>query len=147
MLGRLISDPEGVEGRPAEVEGLGLFDMNTVMESRKQLNHKVYRGDGVLSGVDFSGYEMHMGKTEMNQAGLTVISSVIYLDEKQKLLGTYLHGLFENGEVVSRLIKMFGCGDLRVGDYADEKEKQLDLLAETIKNNCDISRIMAEAGI
>ena len=29
MLGRRIRDPEGIEGRPGEAEGLGLLDLET----------------------------------------------------------------------------------------------------------------------
>src|ERR1700693_3057933 len=61
MLGRTIADPDGVEGPPAKVAGLGLLEVETVMSNDKQL--EAVRGT-TAEGVPFSGYEMHMGVTE-----------------------------------------------------------------------------------
>lgn len=37
MLGRTIADPDGIEGAPGEVAGLGLLDVSTVMKPEKQI--------------------------------------------------------------------------------------------------------------
>ena len=37
MLGRSIADPHGIEGPPSKVEGLGLFDVDTILEGDKVL--------------------------------------------------------------------------------------------------------------
>ena len=37
MLGKTIADPDGVDGRPATVEGLGLLNVETVMAGKKQV--------------------------------------------------------------------------------------------------------------
>ena len=37
MLGKTLSDPEGMEGRAETVQGLGLLDMETSMTSEKSL--------------------------------------------------------------------------------------------------------------
>jgi adenosylcobyric acid synthase len=46
MLGRTISDPNGIEGPPRTVPGLGLLDVDTVMTSDKTLREVT----GVLTG-------------------------------------------------------------------------------------------------
>ena len=61
MLGRRIADPEGVEGPPGEVEGLGLLDVETVMTGDKALTHVT--GTCLANGAPFAGYEMHIGRT------------------------------------------------------------------------------------
>src|SRR6202042_2496496 len=61
MLGRTIADPDGIEGPPATVEGLGLLDVQTTLSNAKRL--EPVRGT-TSDGVSFSGYEMHMGVTE-----------------------------------------------------------------------------------
>ena len=61
MLGRSIADPEGIEGPPAKVEGLGLVDVATTLSAEKRL--EPVRG-ATDDGAPFTGYEMHMGVTE-----------------------------------------------------------------------------------
>ena len=61
MLGRSIADPDGIEGPPAAVEGLGLLDVATTLSAEKRL--EPVRGT-TGDGAPFVGYEMHMGATE-----------------------------------------------------------------------------------
>ena len=61
MLGRTIADPDGIEGPPAKVDGLGLLDVETTLSAEKRLEPA--RGT-TSDGIPFSGYEMHMGVTE-----------------------------------------------------------------------------------
>jgi adenosylcobyric acid synthase len=86
MLGRSISDPDGIEGPPRTVPGLGLLDVETVMTGDKTLrevagtlvdaawNGAGSRGGALdvvglhgtaegADGVRFAGYEMHVGMT------------------------------------------------------------------------------------
>ena len=58
MLGRVIRDPEGVEGAPAEVDGLGLLDVETNFVAEKALRLPT----GQWSGVPAAGYEIHHGR-------------------------------------------------------------------------------------
>jgi adenosylcobyric acid synthase len=50
MLGRSISDPDGIEGAPRTVAGLGLLDVETVMTGDKTLREVA----GVLMGIAVS---------------------------------------------------------------------------------------------
>lgn len=81
MLGRSISDLDGIEGPPRTVPGLGLLDVETVMAGGKTLREVSGTLVGVAShgpaspglasdglalhgvGVPFAGYEMHVGLT------------------------------------------------------------------------------------
>ena len=72
MLGRSISDPDGIEGAPRTVPGLGLLDVETVMTGDKTLREvsgtlvgTAPRGGSGSTGTDvpFAGYEMHVGST------------------------------------------------------------------------------------
>src|SRR5690606_33242230 len=58
MLGRSIEDPDGVEGPPGNVEGLGLLDMKTRLGGDKRL---VEVSGATAEGIPFAGYEMHIG--------------------------------------------------------------------------------------
>ena len=67
ILGESIADPDGVEGDPCEVRGLGLLPVHTVFSKEK------YRAQtkgrfiaGPMTGAKVSGYEIHMGRTEVS---------------------------------------------------------------------------------
>ena len=61
MLGRRIADPEGIEGAPGTVEGLGLLDVETVMKPEKHL--ALQEAAYLPSGARVEGYEIHIGET------------------------------------------------------------------------------------
>src|SRR5262249_46561066 len=65
MLGTRISDPDGIEGPPRTVPGLGLLDVETVMTGDKTLREVtgVLVGTSHSAAVAFAGYEMHIGST------------------------------------------------------------------------------------
>ena len=65
MLGRSISDPNGIEGPPRTVPGLGLLDVETVMTGDKTLREVA----GVLTAhAAFAGCGMHVGGTLRDRA-------------------------------------------------------------------------------
>jgi adenosylcobyric acid synthase len=61
MLGKHIHDPYGLEGEAGSSNGLGLLDLETTLESEKQLRNA---GGGLAIGdAPVSGYEIHAGVT------------------------------------------------------------------------------------
>src|SRR6202166_5254853 len=96
MLGRTIADPDGVEGPPAKVAGLGLLDVQTTLAAEKRL--EPVRGT-THDGMPFSGYEMHMGVTEGRDcarpfARLADGSPEGAVSADGRVIGTYINGLF-----------------------------------------------------
>lgn len=61
MLGTSLSDPDGLEGPPQTVRGLGYLDVETTLRGTKTLS--VVDGELWGGGAPFTGYEMHMGQT------------------------------------------------------------------------------------
>jgi len=61
MLGRTIADPDGIEGRPETVAGLGLLAVDTVLAGDKTTVEA--RGKHVATGSEIAGYEIHIGRT------------------------------------------------------------------------------------
>src|SRR5262249_28611247 len=96
MLGRTIADPQGIEGPPGKVDGLGLLAVETVLAGAKRL---APASGATADGVPFSGYEMHMGATEgpdrvrpfaqLGGGGTDGARS-----PNGRVFGTYIHGLF-----------------------------------------------------
>lgn len=74
MLGRSISDPEGVE-EGGNIRGMELLPIDTVLrgkKQRRQLTGKVEGLTGILgamTGCRFEGYEIHMGETRLAESG------------------------------------------------------------------------------
>src|SRR3546814_16913177 len=109
MLGRRIDDPDGMEGPPGGVEGLGLLDVETRLTSAKTLE----RTGGTALGQPFSGYEMHVGRTDgpdcsrpfaMLEGGRPDGAS----SRDGMVMGTYVHGLFASTALRAALLARLG---------------------------------------
>ena len=59
MLGREIADPDGIEGPPPTVPGLGYLELRHSLTGGKTLR----RVSGTAYGAPFEGYEMHVGES------------------------------------------------------------------------------------
>ena len=100
MMGRFLRDPEGVESHPAEMQGLGFFEMATEFYPEKVLR----RVQAMLDLSLFSGrvcgpvqaYEIHMGQTVHHQP-YDPFGEGGAVHPSGRLAGTYYHGLFESG--------------------------------------------------
>jgi len=110
----VIHDPDGVEDTAGSIEGFGLFDFETVLESVKQLRNVTgkFTNDS-LRGVSFSGYEIHCGRTYYPTAQQDEILLEYTIDDQlrpdgvvstdQKVIGSYLHGLFDHPDALDTL--------------------------------------------
>ncbi len=95
MLGREISDPDGIEGPPQTVPGLGYLDFATALTGGKTLR----RVSGTACGAPFEGYEMHVGETE----GEGLSRPFLHFEDGRpegaisadgRVAGCYVHGIF-----------------------------------------------------
>ncbi|WP_093418641.1 cobyric acid synthase [Tranquillimonas alkanivorans] len=146
MLGRAIADPEGIEGPPARVEGLGLLDVETVMRPMKRLalSNAVDRA----SGEAVAGYEIHIGRTE----GPDCARAWLDLDGRPegaaspdvRVSGCYLHGLFTADGFRRAFLSGMGAPVSDVS-YAATVEAALDALAEHLETHMDIDRLLTLA--
>ena len=141
MLGEKIQDLAEVENG-GEVEGLGYIKMNTIFKKKKHTVQKsgVFQGiEGIfhtLNQKKFDGYEIHNGESSITK----VISS------NKNVYGTYVHGIFDSGEIAETILhalaKKKGIKlNLQSFDYEKHKEKELDKLADIIRNSLNIEKI------
>jgi adenosylcobyric acid synthase len=142
MLGRRIADPAGIEGPASEAPGLGLLDVETVLDTNKVLR-EIHAQDTV-SGTMVSGYEIHMGRT----CGPDTRRPMLALDGRPegavsadgRIAGCYLHGLFAADAFRRRFLEGFGIAS----DTAFEAgiEATLDKLADHLAATVDLDRVL-----
>lgn len=143
MLGRSLSDPDGIEGPPSMVEGLGLLDVETVMRPEKRLG--LTDAHHIASGAPVSGYEIHLGHTtgpDRCRAWLRVGQrSEGAASASGRVKGTYLHGLFASDSFrAAFLTEMGAVSDL---SYSDTVEHTLDALAAHLEAHMDLDRLLS----
>jgi len=143
MLGRAIADPDGIEGPPGKIEGLGLIDVETTLSSEKRL--EPVRGT-TSDGSPFSGYEMHMGVTEGADrarpfARLADGTAEGAVSADGRVVGTYIHGLFaDDGQRAAWLARLAG-GAANIA-YEVVIEQTLDALAAHLAAHLDLDRLL-----
>ncbi|WP_246669072.1 cobyric acid synthase [Ancylobacter sp. TS-1] len=142
MLGRTLADPEGVEGPPGIVPGLGLLDVDTVLSAEKRL----VAVTGTAGGAPFAGYEMHMGVTEgpgraRPFAQLDGEGPEGALSPDGRVIGTYAHGLFADDRQRGRWLEALGAAPAGI-DYEAGVEATLDALAEHLSHHIDLDRLL-----
>lgn len=149
MLGMRIDDPHGIEGPPGESAGLGYFDMQTVLFPDKQL-HRV-EGRLALEDATVTGYEIHAGVTQ----GPALSRPAIFLpgrndgarSDDDRIVGTYLHGLFETTAACDALLRWAGLAQPQTPDYIARRDAEISRLADMLETHLDMPAIMELAGI
>jgi adenosylcobyric acid synthase len=146
MLGRSLSDPDGVEGPPSTVAGLNLLDVETRMTGDKRL---VAVTGGTADGVAFAGYEMHLGETvgpdcEKPFATFADGTRDGATSADGRIAGTYIHGLFADDHQRSAWLERLG-GEASTLDYEASVDEALDALAAHCEKHLDVDRLLGHA--
>ena len=145
MLGTQLHDPLGLEGAPGSIDGLGLLDLETVLEAEKQLHN--ITGTLALPGhAPVSGYEIHMGITR--GPALEHPSTLLAdgrpdgaLSDDGQILGSYLHGLFDHPDALAALLAWAGVTDAERIDLSARRQADLERLADSIEAHMDLPRL------
>ncbi len=142
MLGRTISDPDGVDGRPGKVEGLGLLDVDTVMAGKKHVT--LTEACALPNREPVSGYEIHMGETEgpdCTRAWLEVEGRPEgAASANGRILGSYLHGIFSSDAFRAQFLAKLGVKSETA--YEDGVEQTLDDLADHLEQNMNLDLLL-----
>lgn len=143
MLGRTVSDPDGLEGPASIVPGLGLLEVETTMEPEKSVRNVSARSN--LFDVPLKGYEIHLGKTtgaDCDRPAATVDGRLDGAVSKDgKVIGTYMHGVFEAAEFRTRFLASFGVSGGEF-DHRDELDSALDAMAGRLEQLIDLDQFM-----
>ncbi len=163
LLGRQISDPQGVESLRTSDQGLALLDIETILKPGKQ-THQVqaifqpaasWAGLAGLEQID--GYEIHAGETEYgiscrpllritSRSGAQVSLDDGAVSADGRVWGSYLHGIFDDdllrGALLAPLRAQRGCtaGD-PVADW--NLDQELNRLADHLEAYLDTEQILS----
>jgi adenosylcobyric acid synthase len=146
MLGKNVSDPQGMEGSPGEAGGLGLLDITTVLTTEKALRQ--VEGACLTNGAPFRGYEMHVGETRGPDCARPLVS---FADGRLDgavsadgcVAGAYVHGLFADDR--QRAAWLASLGAATGIDYEATIERTLDALADHCEAHLDCDALLASA--
>lgn len=162
MLGQEIQDPYGVESSMGKIEGLGLLNIITTLEKDKttfQIKAVLETDVFNINNLKIEGYEIHAGNTLLleNTRSLfrivkrggkkvDILDGVISQDSK--IMGTYIHGLFDNDSFRYALLNYLrdkkGLPSISKVDRFNAKqikEKEYDKLANLVREKLDMKKI------
>lgn len=146
MLGRRIDDPHGIEGSPGASEGLGLLDLDTTLESEKQLRTVTGTLHLASATARVDGYEIHCGVSRGDALARPLATLADGRDDgaisaDSSIAATYLHGLFDAPDACVALLHWAGLADARPVDRAALREQALNTLADTIQTHLDVATL------
>ncbi|HAA33379.1 MAG TPA: cobyric acid synthase CobQ [Cyanobacteria bacterium UBA8553] len=158
MLGKMIADPEGVEGQEGRYPGLDLLPLKTVITGNKIARQRLVTSNYPQAGFPVAGYEIHQGRSRVTESeegekqpsfkplfddpGLGIV------DVGQSIWGSYLHGLFDNGPWrrawLNHLRQRRGLPALPTGvpNYREQRESVLNTLADIVDKHLNLNPIL-----
>ena len=167
MLGQEVLDPFHVEGEVDRVLGLGLLDVITSLDREKVTRQAQARlvDPEVIGATEcdlmFEGYEIHMGETRLGPGARPFFSLTRLGDSASisdgavsddgRIIGTYLHGLFDSARgtaaLLSHLRRVCGRPQSTEMTMVASHEQHYDDLAAHFRRNLDVKAIYKLVGI
>lgn len=166
MLGLLIDDPNGVEGKVGESEGLGLLPLVTELKTHKILRQVSGHLSLLGEQAPLEGYEIHCGQSQLlntqNRAGAQPISlsmkeelskssagepasnALAYdglVSDDGLIFGTYIHGIFDSPQACALILKWAGMAYPEPIDINATREQQLDRFSNLLEQHLDIDKL------
>jgi adenosylcobyric acid synthase len=151
MMGNYVHDPDGLEGKPGAIRGLELLPIETVLKAPKTTTLTRFSREEVHG----TGYEIHMGQTQrhggdpffkvVERNGTACEDTDGCVTPDLRIMGTYIHGLFETPALTRLWLNSIGLADVETSDLEglEAKDKEYDLLAEYFESHIDVKKIVA----
>ncbi|MDD4237148.1 MAG: cobyric acid synthase [Desulfotomaculaceae bacterium] len=171
MLGRELNDPLHTESDIPRIDGLGLLDTSTTFAPEKittQVEAEV-AGPGLFlceaSDSKITGYEIHMGRTELApdvkpaftiraRSGEKVFFPDGAVSRDGLAFGTYIHGIFDSDSfrrcLINTLRKRKGLEPLSASDTLpvhEQRERDFDKLAAVVRSSLAMEKIYSLLGL
>ena len=149
MLGSAVIDPDGVEGRPGRTPGLDLLPVETELKAPKTTTRTRF----VWDGDEGTGYEIHMGQTRrfggqpllgiQSRNGKACMDRDGCISEEGRVLGSYLHGLFDATAITLRWLQRIGLEGIPVDETEgfEARNRAYDALADHAGRYLDLTLV------
>ena len=156
MLGQTLDDPAGTEsGKPLSLAGLGLLPTRTTFDAQKRRTQvRAVALGAPFAGARMTGYEIHNGRTTVNgEPFCRLADGTPEGCVCKNVFGTYLHGLFDSGELTQALVKLLCArkgispSETRPTSMAEYRQAQFDLLADGVRKALDMGAVYRAMGI
>jgi adenosylcobyric acid synthase len=167
MLGKRIVDPHNME-HATIVEGIGLLPIETTMQPQKitRISSGRLCGSTIFAQPipqrPIHGYEIHIGETRylegaqpfahLQDAVATEVSLDGCVASGGRVLGSYLHGLFDDDNFRHAFLgaargfhKLSPRPD--VANWSKRREESLDRLADALRASLDLPKIFSWSGL
>ncbi|MCS4538622.1 MAG: cobyric acid synthase [Thaumarchaeota archaeon] len=165
ILGKRIIDKDGIEGKvKGEFKGLGLLDVVTYFEKYGKVTERISAESfawtpifGSLGRRKIMGYEIHMGRTVANNSVRPAFKIIRRSENTVNIndgavsndglvIGTYVHGLFENEGARNALIKFLmqrrnNKPALKKRDSMQVWQESLDRLASVVESSLNMKKL------
>ncbi len=164
MLGKQINDPHHVESTRDSIQGLGLLETMTTFAREKQTYqikaHMLEHENLFHVNGEMVGYEIHMGETTYN--GHNSVRSFARITERAgemvdimdgcvssdgNVMGTYIHGIFDNDGFRTGLINYLrlkkglkSSNECHVNSKS-VKEHRYNELADIVRRNINMNLV------
>ena len=138
------------------MDGMGLLPCATRFTGQKvRTRVQACAAAGPFAGAQLDGYEIHMGRTERGGTPpfCLLADGTPEGAAAGNVFGTYLHGLFDTGELTEKLVALL-CQ--RKGIAPDSaalipmekyRQQQFDLLADGVRGALDLDAVYAAMGL
>ena len=156
MLGQTLDDPAGTEsGKPMSLAGLGFLPTRTTFDAQKRRTQvRAVALGAPFAGARMTGYEIHNGRTTVNgEPFCRLADGTPEGCVCPNVFGTYLHGLFDSGELTQALVKLL-CArkgispkETRPTSMAEYRQAQFDLLADGVRKALDMGAVYRAMGM
>ncbi len=159
MLGDTIEDPQHMESSELSIEGLRLLRMKTIFKQEKTTVQ--IKAIHLESQYPIEGYEIHMGHSIHNNDNLPFCRVIkrqgvnvddldgsykVLAGEQSQILGTYIHGLFDNDGFrryfLNQIRKTVGMESVETHNQKNS-ENVYDVLADIFEEHIDM-KILSE---
>ncbi|MGD1714411.1 cobyric acid synthase CobQ [Dapis sp. BLCC M172] len=151
MLGELLIDSQGLEGKKGEYKGLELLPLRTVITPKKIARQRQVIANYPLGNLPVVGYEIHQGRTRVIKPDIVKPLfddyDLGFVNSYKSVWGNYLHGIFDNGpwrrSWLNLLRKKRGLDGLPTGiaNYREQREVILDSITDQVNNHLDLKPI------
>lgn len=157
MLGNRLRDPDHSESTIPETAGLGLLDMDVMFEKEKQtvqVSGSIACEAGwpeAYNGTVLDGYEIHTGKNSYGPEAVPWLKihgeTDGVMNSQGNVLGTYLHGIFDDGRLFSAIADRIRLQRGEEGkkeepvSFDEFREKEFDRIAAIVRASLDMDAV------